>query len=229
MKRSKDVVVESMSEIEIKIKPKVKNLEEKNFLFFDTETSGFINKKLPSNHPDQAWCIQIGGLLTNGLGKEIERLNILIQPDERSMHSMALATHGIELNYAQEHGIPEAEATNLFGLLLRKADLLICHNYNFDWNHLVAMWERNLNTLSDEARSAFYLDIPVICTMNHKEINKFCALKDKVGKAKRPKLTELYQKLFDCPFDKQHDAMADVLATKKCFFELLNLEIIELP
>jgi len=232
MEEAKDVIVESMTSPEVE--PVTNVVEDKDLLvgkkifFFDTETSGFINKKLPSNHVDQAWCIQIGGLLTNGLGEEIDRLNILIQPDGRSMHPMALATHGIELAYAQENGLPEVEATNLFGIILRQADLIICHNHDFDWNHVVAMWERNLNNLSDEARSAFYMDIPFICTMKHKEVNKFCGLKNKAGRAKWPKLVELHQKLFDCPFDDQHDAMADVLAMKKCFFELVKLGLITL-
>lgn len=210
------------------------NLEEtsplaaKKIFFFDTETSGFINKKLPSDHPDQAWCIQIGGILTDGLGTDIETLNILIKPEGRSMHPMALATHGIELDYAQEHGILELEAANLFGTTLRKADLVVCHNYEFDWTHAVAMLERNMDNLSDEARSAFYLDIPYACTMRANEIIKFCGLKNKAGRPKWPKLMELHEKLFDCPFDGQHDAMADILATKKCFFELIKIGLIEL-
>ena len=32
-------------------------------LFFDTETSGFMSKKLNFDDPSQAWCIQIGAIL----------------------------------------------------------------------------------------------------------------------------------------------------------------------
>lgn len=202
--------------------------KERRIFFFDTETSGFINKKLSSIDPQQAWCIQLGGLLTNTLGEEIDRLNYMIKPEGRSMHPKALETHGIELHVAQEQGLPELEVTNLFGSMLRQADLIVCHNYAFDWAHVIAMWERNLNELSDEARSAFYLDIPYICTMKNKKIVNFCGLKNKIGKPKWPKLIELHQKLFDCTFEGQHDAMADILATKKCFFALLEQGVLNL-
>jgi len=226
MEDAKDVNVESMpgtNEIEDKV-----SLKEKKIFFFDTETSGFINKKIPSNHPDQAWCIQIGGLLTNGLGEELESFNILIKPEGRSMHPRALATHGIELEYAQENGILELDAADLFGRVLRKADLVVCHNYEFDWTHVIAMWERNLNDLPDESRSAFYLDLPHICTMKDKKVIKFCGLKNKTGRPKWPKLIELHEKLFNASFEGQHDAMADISATKKCFFGLIEHQIIDL-
>ena len=200
-----------------------------NFLFFDTETSGFIKKDLSADDPNQAWCIQIGALLTDETGTEIERLDMMIKPDGRDMHPMALATHGITLEHAQEHGLPEVEVANQFGTLLRKADLIVCHNYLFDWGHANALLERNMDNLSDEARSAFYLDTPSFCTMKDKKIVKFCGLKNKANRAKVPKLIELYEKLFEESFDCAHDAMADISATKRCFFELINLDVIAIP
>lgn len=199
------------------------------FLFFDTETSGFIKKNLSADDVNQAWCIQIGALLTDHNGNELEKLDLMIKPDGRSMHPMALATHGIELEYAQEHGLPELEVANQFGTLLRKANLIICHNYLFDWGHAKALLERNMDNLSDEARSAFYLDTPSFCTMKDKKIVKFCGLKNKANRSKVPKLIELYEKLFEESFDCAHDAMADISATKRCFFELINLDVIEIP
>lgn len=199
------------------------------FLFFDTETSGFIKKNLSADDVNQAWCIQIGALLTDHNGNELEKLDLMIKPDGRSMHPMALATHGIELEYAQEHGLPELEVANQFGTLLRKANLIICHNYLFDWGHANALLERNMDNLSDEARSAFYLDTPSFCTMKDKKIVKFCGLKNKANRSKVPKLIELYEKLFEESFDCAHDAMADISATKRCFFELINLDVIEIP
>lgn len=43
---------------------------------------------------------------------------------------------------------------------------------------------------------------------------------------KWPKLEELHEKLFGCAFDGAHDAMNDVMATAKCYFELKNKSII---
>jgi hypothetical protein len=67
-----------------------------------------------------------------------------------------------------------------------------------------------------------------ICTM--KETTAYCALPNKWPNSfKWPKLTELHQKLFGFAFDGAHDAMTDITYLKKCFFELLDREIIRLP
>ena len=52
----------------------------------------------------------------------------------------------------------------------------------------------------------------------------YCAIPSNspYGGYKWPKLEELYRKLFGCMFDNAHDALADVEATKKCYFELLD-------
>jgi DNA polymerase-3 subunit epsilon len=47
----------------------------------------------------------------------------------------------------------------------------------------------------------------------------FCALPGPYG-YKWPKLTELHQKLFNCSFDGAHDALADITATARCFWEM---------
>ena len=35
-------------------------------LFFDTETSGFINKNLPADDPKQAWIMQLAFIVSDG-------------------------------------------------------------------------------------------------------------------------------------------------------------------
>lgn len=215
--------IEMTEQTEIIEQPEVKDLPK--ILFFDTETSGFIKKDLPIDHPDQAWCVQIGAILATEKGC-LESMNLLIKPDGRSMNPFAEEVHGISLEYADEHGLPELEVTEAFGRLMRKADKIVCHNYNFDWKYVCQMMERNLNSLSDEARSSFYLDLPWHCTMTDKAIVSFCGLKNKAGKSKWPKLIELYEKLFGETFEKAHDAYADISATAKCYFELIKLGII---
>lgn len=213
----------------------MKNVHEKNYggigktlekiLFFDTETSGFIKKDLPIDDPDQAWCVQIGAILATE-EETLEEMNLLIQSDGRSMNPFAEEVHGISVEYADEHGLPELEVTEAFGKLLRKADKIVCHNFDFDWKYVTHMMERNLDNLSDEARSAFYLDLPSQCTMKDKKIVNFCGLKNKAGKVKWPKLVELHEKLFGEAFDGAHDAFADISATARCYFELIKLGII---
>ena len=142
------------------------------------------------------------------------------------MNYYAQEVHGITIERADTEGIEELEAAEQFGLMLRQADLVVCHNFAFDWNYVYQMMERNLEELSDEARSAFYLDLPNHCTMKDKAVVKMCGLKNKAGRPKWPKLTELHEHLFGERFDGEHDAYEDISATKRCFFELVNRGIV---
>jgi len=194
-------------------------------LFFDTETSDFIKKALSANDPEQAWTVQIGAILASQ-EEEFDQMNVIIKSNGRSMNYYAQEVHGITIERADTEGIEELEAAEQFGLMLRQADLVVCHNFAFDWNYVYQMMERNLEELSDEARSAFYLDLPNHCTMKDKNVVKMCGLKNKAGKPKWPKLTELHEHLFSECFDGAHDAYADISATKRCFFELVNRGIV---
>jgi len=198
---------------------------ETKVLFFDTETSDFIKKALPANDPAQAWTVQIGAILARQ-EQDIDMMNVIIKANGRAMNYYAQEVHGITVERADEEGVDELEAAEQFGLLLRQADLVVCHNFAFDWNYVYQMMERNLGELSDEARSAFYLDLPNHCTMKDKAVVKLCGLKNKAGKAKWPKLVELHEHLFGTGFEGAHDAYADIAATKRCFFELVKREII---
>jgi DNA polymerase III epsilon subunit-like protein len=194
-------------------------------LFFDTETSDFIRKALPANDPSQAWAVQIGAILASP-EQDFGQMNVIIRANGRSMNPYAQEVHGISVERADAEGIDELEAAEQFGLLLRQAEFIVCHNFAFDWSYAYQLLERNMDNLSDEARSAFFLDLPGFCTMKDKNVVKMCGLKNKAGKPKWPKLTELHQHLFGESFDDAHDAYADITATKRCFFELVNRSVI---
>ena len=201
--------------------------DDTKILFFDTETSGFIKKALSAEHPDQAWAVQIGAILADK-DKDLAKMNTIIKANGRSMNPFAQEVHGISVERADAEGVEELEAAEEFGLLLRQADLMVCHNLAFDIKYVRHLMERNTDNLSDEARSAFYLDMPGYCTMQDKAVVKFCGLINKANRPKWPKLSELHEILFEESFDHEHDAFADITATKRCFFALLDLGIITL-
>lgn len=201
--------------------------EQTKILFFDTETSDFIKKALPADDPEQAWTVQIGAILATR-EDEIDKMNTIIQANGRKMNHYAQQVHGISVEKADEEGVPELEAAEQFGLLLRQAELVVCHNYDFDWKYVYQLMERNIDNMSDEARSAFYLDLPGYCTMKDKKIVKFCGLKSKNNRPKWPKLIELHNILFQEGFDAAHDAFADITATARCFFTLVDRGMIVL-
>ena len=201
--------------------------DETKILFFDTETSDFIKKDLSADDPKQAWAVQLGAILSKK-GELLDKMNTIIKANGRSINPYAEKVHGISVEKADEEGVEELEAAEQFGLLLRQADLVVCHNYAFDIKYAVHLLERNMDDLSDEARSAFYLDLPGYCTMKDKNVVKFCGLKNKAGRPKWPKLTELHEILFEETFDDAHDAFADITATERCFYALIDLGIITL-
>ncbi len=201
-------------------------MDDTKVLFFDTETSGFIKKDLSANDPEQSWTVQIGAILATQK-EDIAKMNTIIQANGREINYHAEKIHGISVEQTEEKGVPEHEAAEEFGLLLREADLIVCHNFDFDWQFVYQMLERNIDNLSDEARSAFYLDIPSFCTMKDPKVKKYVQAKNKNGRLKWPKLIELHEKLFAKGFDGAHDAFADITATKNCFFELVMREIID--
>jgi len=198
---------------------------ETKILFFDTETSNFIKKAIAADDPEQAWCVQIGAILATQ-DEELDKMNTIIQSNGREMGHYAQKVHGISSEQADEDGVPELEAAEEFGMLIRQADLIVCHNFDFDWNFVTQLLERNIEEMTDEARSAFYLDLPNFCTMKDKTVKKFVQAKNVKGHLKCPKLVELHEKLFDCGFDDAHDAFADITATKNCFYELLEQNLI---
>ena len=55
----------------------------------------------------------------------------------------------------------------------------------------------------------------------------FCQIPGPYG-YKLPTLTELHQKLFDTLFNGTHDALCDVSACAKCFFELKKRGVLKI-
>lgn len=194
-------------------------------LFFDTETSGSLNKKLSFDDPNQTWVVQIGAILST---KEeiLKELNIIIKANGRSINPFAEKVHGISVSKADELGVSEQEAIELFADLMIDHPKKVCHNYDFDWPLVYQLFQRQQDKLSDAHRSVFYLDLPHVCTMKSKSVISFVGAKNKLGRTKWPKLIELHEKLFNEGFDDAHDAFADIKATRRCYYELRERGII---
>ena len=194
-------------------------------LFFDTETSGFMAKRLSFDDPKQAWCVQIGAILSTET-KIIKKLNVIIKANKREMNYHAQKIHGITIEYTEAKGILELIAAQRFAVLLKDQPIIVCHNYDFDWPFVFQMMQRNLDELDDFSRSRFYIEYESFCTMKNPKVKTFVDARNVKGHKKFPKLIELHQKLFNSDFENAHDAMADILATRKCYYELINQGVI---
>ena len=186
-----------------------------NILFFDTETSGFPSKKLPDGHPSQPWVVQIGMILTSDQ-YIMNQDCFMIESNGRKISSGAEQVHQISTNITDRYGIPETFLCILFENYLLHADLLVAHNIVFDLRMIKLLFARN-----DFKASKEYLDkISHYCTM--KKSTNLCKLPGKYG-FKWPKLAELYKFLFNEELKGAHDALVDIKATMRCYFELINV------
>jgi len=193
------------------------------YLFFDTETTGLPTKKSPTDLT-QARIIQLGAILTSAEGEILEELNTLVQIGTTPINPYALAAHGISAERANAEGISLKEAFEKLHGLTTNSQCLVCHNYNFDFK-LIELTAAQIATQYDDPTTSDLMlgdikEIPFYCTMVQSK--EFCALPFAGNRKgfKFPKLTELHTILFEEEFSGVHDAMADVTATMKCFFEL---------
>jgi len=187
-------------------------------LFFDTETTGIpLNYKAPSSDT-QNWprLVQLAWILTDELGNRIHVGNLIVKPDGFFIPADATKVHGITTQMAKEEGIPLAEAIEQFKVDLDMATSIVGHNIEFD-KKIVGAEMIRLGLKDELEKKKSY------CTMQSSI--DFCKIPGKYG-FKYPKLQELHRKLFNEDFDDAHNAMSDIEATEKCFWELRKRKLI---
>lgn len=188
-------------------------------LVFDTETTGFIDKKNPSTE-GQPFIIQFAGILgelKDGNYREIARKNILINPCISIPYGASQVHHIYDIDVQWAPNMQESiDAIMSF---LGEADCIIGHNIEYDEDMLKLELRRY-------QKLHLYQPLQVVCTM--KSTVDFCALQGNGERFKYPKLWELYKKLFGEYFIGAHDAMTDVEATLRCFLELEKQKILSL-
>lgn len=186
-------------------------------LFFDTETTGKALMKAPVNHPNQPRIVQLAAVLFDDQGEERGGLSAIIKPDGWTIPEEAAAIHGITTEIATQCGIPLLSALAVFSNFLHVSDTLVAHNIDFD--ALVIAAELSRQTGNGPAKCADKLAITArFCTM--KSTTQLCQLPGNYGDFKWPKLTEAHKHLFGTDVEGAHDAMADVRACARIYFEI---------
>jgi DNA polymerase-3 subunit epsilon len=194
-------------------------------LFFDTETSGLPAKYSNPSDANYPWIVQLAAVLRDE-NKVYGSINLLINSGGRPVDEGAESVHHISAEICDKYGVSEKYALSSMFNLAKNADLVICHNFNFDSQLIAASICRNFGAvnLEEYMRKIFSSNHKTICTMQ--ETTNILKLPGNYGKYKYPKLTELHNWLFGSEFEGAHDAMADVEATAKCYYELQKRELI---
>lgn len=184
------------------------------YLFFDTETTGLPKRwNAPITDIDN-WprLVQLAWITYDNQENMIDCRDVIIRPDGFVIPPEVSRMHGITTLMAQEEGISLQEAMEEFAKQIDSAELLIGHNISFDECIVGAEFERL------RMMTTLFLK-PKCCTM--RSATNYCKLPGKKG-FKPPKLIELHNILFGESFDNAHNALADVEATARCFWELLR-------
>ncbi len=187
------------------------------YLFFDTETTGLPDFKMPPTWDCQPHICQIGAILTDGTGRVKAEMNFIIKPDGWEIPQAASDIHGIMHADAIKYGISIKGALSLFDRMLRNCETVVAHNIKFDLFLLEI----------ESAHSGVALQLPqqFACTMQDStDILQLPAtakmLAYNMGKYKNPNLQEAHEHFMGRKFDGAHDAMADVRACKDIFFAI---------
>ncbi|MBC6401324.1 MAG: DNA polymerase III subunit alpha [Ekhidna sp.] len=190
------------------------------YLIFDTETTGLPHNKTAPVEDLDNWprLIQIAWQLHDHSGKLLSTGNHIAKPEGFTIPFNAEKVHGISTKRALEVGEDLSEVLDKFSEDVKKAEVLVGHNIEFDNKIIGAEYLRTKKeNLLAEAKNIDTAE----------DTKEFCQLQGGIGgQLKVPKLIELYEKLFGKGFGDAHDAAYDVNATAKAFFECLKRGII---
>lgn len=193
-------------------------------LFFDTETNGLPKNYQASYEEVDNWprVISLAWMLADIDGNTIREQYDLVKPDGWTIPAEKFwIENGYTTEKNLELGVPMAGVMEAFMEAKQQADILVAHNLSFD--HRI-MWAEIIRAGREPKRG-----MHKICTMQ--KSTQHCKIPQVNGRGgyKWPKLEELYETLFACGFEGAHDALADVRACAKCFFELVKRNVIVLP
>lgn len=181
-------------------------------IFFDTETTGIPNWKVPSHMPEQPHMTQLAAVVMDIPNRRvINSISVIIRPDGWTIPDGCVELNGITTEYAMDVGIPEKMALELFIALAQDeySDVFIpryAFNTTFDNRIIRIALSRYMKTLADPWKEG-----PYECQM--------IAAK-KYLKRKSVKLTEAYQEIIGEELQDAHNAMADTQATIDIFYAM---------
>lgn len=200
-----------------------------DLLFFDTETTWFKDWRVV-----QMWMIQ--GSYSSDFKPLIKQKASLLFNPNKEIDKGAEWVHWIWQHWVNNK--PNFSSfMRIFIINAQNASLIIWHNVEYD----IRIIENEFNAYFGDKREIdiaelgkinideFFSNVKkkIFDTMKEEEIVKHCWLKGKQW-LKWPKLTELHEKLFWEGFEWAHDALEDITATEKCFWELVKRQVINI-
>lgn len=189
-------------------------------IVFDTETTGLPkNFKSPLNDLDN-WprCVQLAWQIFDKEGNLLKSENKIIKPDGFDIPFLSTKIHGISNEIAQKEGVEFVPMLKYFLKEMSACLVKVGHNLSFDINVLGC---EHYRYFPDTKNPFEDLDFTDTCT---EQTANLLQLTGGRGKFKFPKLGELYFFLFEEELENAHNALIDVAATARCFFQLILIK-----
>lgn len=193
-------------------------------LFFDTETTGLPDDRLPYEHPSQPHIVQLAWCLARPGGGISSEGGFIIDAGV-PVPNAAAKVHGITTERAKAEGIAARSALHIFCALAKKAVAVCCHNVEFDLLMIdIALHRCEQGRARDAIRA-----MPKICTMElSRDICKIPPTERMVAAGrtgfKSPTLFEAHKIIVGYEFEGAHDARYDVRACRSIFEQLRIIE-----
>lgn len=190
------------------------------YLFFDTETTGLPDYRMPAEWEGQPRICQLGAIVTDADGRVKAEANLLIKPDGWSIPDASAAVHGITQSDAEKYGFSIRAALSIFDRLMPMARTIVAHNLQFDLMMIQIEAAR-----TDTSNMRFDFPAECYCTMtNATPVLQLPPTAKMAARGKtefkKPNLQEAYRHFFGREFEGAHDAMADVRACRDVFFAI---------
>ena len=176
------------------------------YIVFDCETTGLPSGRSNPHLVQLAWSVH------GPDGTTLAERNYIVKPSGYSIPEASTRVHGITDQRARKDGVPLPHVIESFLLAADTEGVrLVAHNIDFDTRVIGA----EIKLVGFKSK---FNDRPRYCTM--RSTVDICSIPRRSGGYKWPSLQELHLHLFGQHFQGGHNAMQDVQATARCFFEL---------
>lgn len=183
-------------------------------LFYDTESTGIPEWKLPSDSPEQPHVVQLAAILADAdTRKVISTMNVIVRADDWDIPEETISIHGITNKLANTVGVPEPLALDMF-LNLWRGSLRVAHNKTFDQRMIrIAIKRYSKNPLMQDAWA--------------EKDNHFCTMRaaQTIMGGKQPTLGEAYEHFTGKVLEGAHNAMVDATACMEIYWEIMGAKV----
>lgn len=192
-------------------------------LFYDTETTGFVQKDLPPEHPTQPHLVQLGLILATDTGQEVSFAELIVRPKEYKIPDGAAKVHGVTTSIAEECGVPLATVLSVFFQLRANSKEIVSFNMDFDDMVMRAAIARSGRTPSHPGPAAqtccMRLAAPIMALPPTAKMQAAGFLKHKP-----PNLMEAHEYFCKEKFEGAHSALVDARACMRVYFAMRKAE-----